>query len=77
MINGYYLNGFVIRYFLKKSIIVWILKNFSLKADELLSIISPINDGSEGASIGIFSTDPEQTNFSLKEDAAIKAGVLI
>ena len=52
-------------------------KNVSLKAEGLLPIVCPINDGSEVAGVGIFTTDEEHTKKILEEDPAIKMGVLI
>ena len=52
-------------------------KNFSLKADGLLHVVCPVNDASEVAGIGIFTTDEEQTKKIMDEDPAVKAGILV
>lgn len=52
-------------------------KNFSLKVDGLLNVVCPINDGTELAGVGIFSTDNEQTKKIMDEDPAVKAGILV
>jgi hypothetical protein len=51
-------------------------RNFSLRADGLLSIVCPINDGTEVAGVGIFDLDADQTRKILDEDPAVRAGVL-
>ncbi len=51
--------------------------NFSLKADGLLSIVCPVNDGSEITGFGIFSADAEQTKKIMDEDPGVKVGVFM
>jgi hypothetical protein len=51
--------------------------NFKLRAEGLLSIVCPVIQESEIAGIGIFNADPNTVEERLKEDAAIKEGVLI
>ncbi len=52
-------------------------RNFSLRADGLLSIVCPIRDEGDMAGIGIFNADPDRTKDIMADDPAIKAGVLI
>ena len=52
-------------------------RNFSLKADGLLSIVCPINDGSELSGIGVFTTDEEETKKIMDEDPGVKAGIFV
>jgi hypothetical protein len=51
-------------------------RNFALRANGILAIVCPINDGSEVAGIGIFNADPEQVRLIAAGDPAIMAGVL-
>ncbi|MGH2646511.1 MAG: hypothetical protein ACRDE8_03045 [Ginsengibacter sp.] len=43
----------------------------------MLPVVCPINDGSEMAGVGIFTTDEEETKKILEEDPAIQARVLV
>src|SRR4030095_12153261 len=52
-------------------------KNFSLKEDGLLSIVCPVNDGSDVTGIGIFNADEEQTKKIMDEDPGVKIGVFV
>jgi len=52
-------------------------RNFQLKADGSLSIVCPVNDGSEVSGIGIFTTDVEQTKKIMDEDPGVKAGIFV
>jgi hypothetical protein len=51
-------------------------RNFSLRADGLLSIVCPIPDDPVMAGIGIFNTTLEETKKIMDEDPAVVAGVL-
>jgi len=51
-------------------------RNFSLRADGLLSVVFPIRDDSDKAGIGIFNADLEQTKKIIEEDPAIMEGIL-
>src|SRR5262249_3342617 len=50
-------------------------RNFSLKADALLSIVCPVNDRTEVCGIGIFNADAEQTKKIMDDDPGVKIGV--
>jgi hypothetical protein len=52
-------------------------RNLLLKSKGLLPIVCPVNDGTEVAGIGLFTTDEEETKLILEEDPAVKAGALI
>jgi len=50
-------------------------RNFGLRADGVLPIVCPVNDGSDCAGVGIFTTTMEETKKILDEDPGVKAGV--
>jgi len=52
-------------------------KNFQLKAEGTLAVVCPINDGTEVAGVGIFTTNEEETKKLMEEDPAIKAEILL
>lgn len=52
-------------------------RNFQLRAEGILPLACPINDGTDMAGIGIFTTPPERTREILEGDPAILAGVLV
>lgn len=52
-------------------------RNFSLRADGLLSIVCPVRDGSDVCGIGIFTVGPEETASIMDADPGVKAGVLV
>ncbi len=52
-------------------------RNFSLRADGLLSIVCPISDGSNVSGLGIFNSTIEETKAIMDEDPGVKAGVFI
>jgi hypothetical protein len=52
-------------------------RNFVLRADGLLSIVCPINDGTEVHGVGIFNLSPEETAKVLDDDPGVQAGVFV
>lgn len=50
-------------------------RNFALRADGLLPIVCPINDGSTVHGIGIFNASVEEVQKIMDEDPGIQAGV--
>jgi hypothetical protein len=50
-------------------------RNFSLREEGKLSIVCPVNDGTEVKGVGIFSTSEEETKRIMDEDPAVKAGI--
>jgi hypothetical protein len=52
-------------------------RNFSLRADGLLSIVCPVPDGSDVNGIGIFNLDAEQTAKVMADDPGVRAGVFV
>jgi hypothetical protein len=50
-------------------------RNFSLRADGLLSIVCPVIDGSDVCGIGIFNLDPDETRAVMDDDPGVRAGV--
>jgi len=51
-------------------------RNFFLREEGKLSIVCPVNDGTEVKEVGIFSTSEEETKRIMDEDPAVKAGTL-
>ncbi len=52
-------------------------RNYSLRANGVLSIVCPVNDGSDFSGVGIFNASVEETRKIMDDDPAIKAGVLV
>jgi hypothetical protein len=52
-------------------------RNFSLRAQGLLSIVCPVADGSDVNGIGIFNLDVEQTSNIMADDPGVRAGVFV
>jgi hypothetical protein len=50
-------------------------RNFSLRADGLLSIVCPIADGSNTRGIGIFNGEPEKIKEIMDGDPGVMQGV--
>lgn len=51
-------------------------RNFSLRAEGLLSVVFPIRDDGDKAGVGIFNADIEQTKKIIEEDPAVMEGIL-
>ena len=52
-------------------------RNFSLRADGLLSIVCPVADGTEVNGVGIFNLDPDETRKVMDDDPGVRAGVFV
>ena len=52
-------------------------RNFSLRAEGLLSVVCPVNDGTSLAGIGIFNADMEQTKGIMDNDPGVQAGIFV
>ena len=52
-------------------------RNFSLRADGVLAIVCPINDGTDLHGIGIFNATGEETTSIMDGDPAVKAGIFV
>jgi hypothetical protein len=52
-------------------------KNFELRESGILSIVCPVTEDNTIRGIGIFNAEKQEVEKLLKEDPAIKAGVLI
>ena len=52
-------------------------RNFSLKANGLMPIVCPVNDGSEISGIGIFNADVEETKILMEDDPGVKDGIFV
>jgi len=52
-------------------------RNFSLRADGLLSIVCPVLDGSDLAGIGIFNATEDETKAIMDGDPGVQAGVFV
>ena len=50
-------------------------RNFSLRADGLLSIVCPVMDDSELCGVGVFSGTVDETRRLMEEDPGVQAGV--
>lgn len=59
--------------------IVWehARRNFSLRADGLLSVVCPISDGSDVAGIGIFNGTVEDTKKIMDGDPGVMASLFV
>ena len=59
--------------------ILWehVRRNFTLRADGLLSIVCPVSDGSDFSGIGVFNASIDEARQLMDEDPAIMAGVLV
>lgn len=51
-------------------------RNFALRAEKLLSIVCPVGDA-EVSGIGIFNAGRDEVDRLMREDPAVKAGVLV
>ena len=52
-------------------------RNFALRAEGVLPIVCPVNDGSDVSGIGIFTTSVEETRKIMDEDPGVQAGVFV
>jgi hypothetical protein len=52
-------------------------RNFALRADGILVIVCPVGDGSDVAGVGIFNASVEEVDRLMRDDPAVKAGVLL
>jgi hypothetical protein len=52
-------------------------RNFSLRADGVLSIVCPVADGSDVAGVGIFNTSIEEVKKIMDDDPGVKAQVFV
>jgi hypothetical protein len=50
-------------------------RNFSLRADKLLSIVCPVADDSEVCGIGIFNADVDEVRRIMDSDPGVRANV--
>jgi len=52
-------------------------RNFSLRAAGLLSVVCPVNDGTDFAGIGIFNTDIHEAKKIMDEDPGVEKQIFI
>lgn len=52
-------------------------RNFSLRADGLLSIVCPVPDDSEVCGVGIFNADVDEVRKVMDADPGVQAGVFV
>jgi hypothetical protein len=52
-------------------------RNFSLRADGVLSVVCPVTDASPLAGIGIFNASEEETKAIMDADPGVQAGVFV
>jgi hypothetical protein len=52
-------------------------RNFSLRADGLLSIVCPVTAETGVAGLGIFNASPEETKKIMDDDPGVQAGVFV
>ena len=59
--------------------IIWehVRRNFSMRAQGLLSIVCPIDDSSDVRGIGIFNASVEEAKRLMDDDPGVKAGAFI
>jgi hypothetical protein len=50
-------------------------RNFSLRADGLLSIVCPVRDDSDLCGVGIFNATVDETTKLMEDDPGVQAGV--
>jgi hypothetical protein len=50
-------------------------RNFGLRADGVLPIVCPVNDGTDLSGVGIFTTSVDETKKIMDDDPGVKAGV--
>lgn len=50
-------------------------RNFSLRADGILSIVCPVTEEGQLSGLGIFNLDIEQTSSIMDDDPAVLAGI--
>lgn len=50
-------------------------RNFSLRADKLLSIVCPVTDNSAWAGVGIFDATPDEVTRIMDDDPGVKTGI--
>ena len=50
-------------------------RNFSMRADGLLSIVCSIRDDSDLAGIGIFNATPEEVTALMEDDPGVQSGI--
>jgi hypothetical protein len=51
-------------------------RNFALRAAGLLSIVCPVNDGSDMAGVAVYAAPPDEVERICAADPAVQAGVL-
>jgi hypothetical protein len=52
-------------------------RNFALRESGLLSIVCPVNDGSNVSGIGIFDASVDEVRLLMEEDPGVKEGVFV
>jgi len=52
-------------------------RNFSLRADGMLSIVCPVPDDSEVCGIGIFNAEPDEVHRLMEGDPGVQAGLFV
>ncbi|HJT55755.1 MAG TPA: hypothetical protein VJ761_04615 [Ktedonobacteraceae bacterium] len=52
-------------------------RNFALRADGIMPVVCPVNDGSDVCGIGIFNVPAEEVKKIMDEDPGVKAGIFV
>lgn len=52
-------------------------RNFVLRSQGVLSIVCPVNDGSDVSGIGIFNAPLEEVRKIMDEDPGVRAGIFV
>jgi hypothetical protein len=52
-------------------------RNFDLRANGVLPIVCPVNDGSDVSGVGIFNATVEEVQKIMEDDPGVKAGVFV
>ncbi len=52
-------------------------RNFALRAEGLLSIVCPVNDGSGVKGVGIFNASVDEVDRAMREDPGVQAEIFV
>ncbi len=52
-------------------------RNFALRAEGILAIVCPVNDGSDVTGVGIFNTSADETRRIMDDDPGVKAELFV
>lgn len=52
-------------------------RNFALREEGLLSVVTPVSDESDLKGMGIFNADADQTRQIMEQDPCVQAGIFV